>query len=95
MGHHVSKSKKRSSNNLTESPEDRSPKKSANKKKAKVPSQSQGGASSRQGTNKPAAKDKSKSKMPFLRFQSSQAKKRYQDQMFEVCNFIVLIRIFF
>ncbi|XP_076091080.1 E3 ubiquitin-protein ligase LRSAM1-like [Mytilus galloprovincialis] len=80
MGHHVSKDKKRSSNNLT------TPK---GKKSAKKPGgllSSSKGAGQPKGATQTSKTESSKKKMPFLRFQSSQAKKRYQDQMFEAEN---------
>ncbi|CAG2231436.1 LRSAM1 [Mytilus edulis] len=89
MGHHVSKDKKRSSNNLT------TPK---GKKSAKKPGgllSSSKGAGQPKGATQTSKTESSKKKMPFLRFQSSQAKKRYQDQMFEIpddlysaCNYL-------
>ncbi|VDI22353.1 Hypothetical predicted protein [Mytilus galloprovincialis] len=80
MGHHVSKDKKRSPNNLT------TPK---GKKSAKKPGgllSSSKGAGQPKGATQTSKTESSKKKMPFLRFQSSQAKKRYQDQMFEAEN---------
>ena len=82
MGHHVSKSKKRSFDNLTsESQQTSTPKQKTSSKltkESKTASSTKGGASSK--------KSSQKGKMPLLRWQSGQAKKRYQTQIFEAEN---------
>lgn len=75
MGHHVSKDKDRSSSNLTHQSADSNQRKP---RKTDISSPGKGAGSSK--------KDKSKGKMPFMRWQSNQAKKRYQNQMFEAEN---------
>jgi hypothetical protein len=82
MGHHVSKSKKRSFGNLTsESQQTSTPKQKTSSKltkESKTATSTKGGASSK--------KSSQKGKMPLLRWQSGQSKKRYQTQIFEVYN---------